>query len=123
MICDPSRVCLTANHCLQDLPRNPKLFIGHHEAKILAQDDEGDIAALKIPQLPRNLCLRLSSSCEIKRTMKVHLISYPLMADTEYGATVGPTVTHGQVVNTWMPNVVGADYASFPNSSSGAVIH
>ena len=38
-------------------------------------------------------------------------------------AGVGPTVTHGAVVNLWTPNLMGADYSSFSNSSGGAVVH
>jgi len=44
------------------------------------------------------------------------------MADTDYGP-IDPTITHGQVVNFWTPNVVAANYASFSNSSGGAVIY
>jgi hypothetical protein len=122
VVCESSGICLTANHCLKDLPRRPKLYIGGYCAHILAQDEKKDIAALKIDSNTNFQCIKLGGNCEIRRTMKVQLLSYPVMADTEYGP-VGPTVTHGQVVNIWTPNIVGADYISFPNSSGGAVVH
>ena len=122
VLCSSTGICLTANHCLTDLPRRPNLLIGGHAATICAWDPGKDIAALKICNDIGLPFLKLAGNCLIERMMKVQLVSYPIMADTDYGS-IEPTITHSQVVNSWTPNVVAADYASFSNSSGGAVIY
>lgn len=122
VLCSSTGICLTANHCLTALPKRPNLLVGGYVATICARDPGNDLAALKICNGSGLPFLKLAGNLLIERTMKVHMVSYPIMADTDYGS-VEPTITHGQVVNSWTPNVIAADYASFSNSSGGAVIY
>jgi len=54
--------------------------------------------------------------------MKIQLLSYPMMAKSD-NTIVDLTIIHSQIVNSWTPNVIGANYISFSNSFGRAVVY
>lgn len=93
VVCTSTGLCVTADHCLDDLPRRPKLFVGGLPAKICARSGKKDIAALKVDGNNELQFIPLDGTLLMKKTMKVHLISYPVMVDADF-AGMGPTFTY-----------------------------
>jgi len=118
-------LCLTTEHCLENLPTRSarNLRVGGHRVNILARDKTKDIACLQITDGDgEHEFIPLAFRIPIVQKMDVHLMSYPCMIDDEF-ETVVAIVTHGQVVNQWDAFLFGGDYACFPNSSGGAIVH